>query len=305
MRILILGAGAVGGYIGARLLSAGADVFFVARGQRLKSLAENGLAVTSPLGNFTGPVKFANAPPAGFTPHVAIIACRAPALDDALKVIAPHIGRETRLLPILNGVAHLEMLQQRFPEAPVLGGLTHGALTLRDDGVVKHLTPFFSMVAGPTAQPADTIAEQFVDLLGKAGIDARLSSDILRDIWAKFVFLATLAGSTCLMRTSIGTILASDDGEGLILELLAETLAVARAEGFAPDAASMTQYKRSLTERGSTLTSSMLRDILAGRHTEADHILGDMLRRAQQHNLATPILRIAHAHLQCYEAALP
>jgi 2-dehydropantoate 2-reductase len=303
MRVLILGAGAVGSYVGAKLLSAGADVFFLARGERLADLSAKGLIVASPLGNFAGRVAAGNAPPEGFVPDVAIVACKAQALADALPSLACHVGPGTRLLPLLNGLAHVETLQARFPEASVLGGLVHGALTLRADGVIEHLTQFFSIFAGSFSQP-DRVVEDIIELMGKAGVDARLSGNIRQDMWNKFVFLTTLAASTCLMRASIGTIMATDHGEEIVTRLLAESTAVANAEGFRPDEASMASYRHTLTEPGSSLTSSMLRDVQSGRHTEADHILGDMLRRAERHGLDTPVLRIAHAHLQCHEAAL-
>jgi 2-dehydropantoate 2-reductase len=304
MRVLILGAGAVGGYVGAKLLSAGADVFFLARSTRTAELSKEGLTVTSPLGNFRSAVNAGAAPPSGFVPQVIIIACKAPGLGDAVAAIAPHIASETRLVPLLNGVAHLEMLNLRFPETRVIGGLVHGALTLRWDGVIEHLTPFFSMVAGPVSSPSDPVAEGIVELIGKAGVDARLCNNIRQEMWNKLVFLTTLAAGTCLMRASIGTIVATDHGQEVISRLLEESTAIASVEGFAPDEASMRSYRRLLTERGSSFTSSMLRDILGYRHTEVDHILGDMLRRAQRHGLDPPVLKIAHAHLQCHEAQL-
>lgn len=304
MKILILGAGGVGGYIGAKLLAAGADVVFLARGQRLQSLGERGLVVNSPLGNFASPVRAFEAPPTGLTPHVIILACKAPALDGALDAITSTIGSETRILPFLNGVAHIETLQRRLPRVPLLGGIAHGALTLRPNGDIDHLTSFFSAIVGPASDPRDPIAEELAALLCRANVDARLSRAIRQDMWNKFVFLATLAGMTCLMRASIGTIMACDGGPDIILQLLEECRKVASAEGFAPDDASLNAYRNALTERGSSFTSSMLRDMESKRHTEADHILGDMLRRAKRHNIDTPILKIASAHLQCFEASL-
>lgn len=302
MRILILGAGGVGGYVGGKLVAAGADVVFLVRGARLAQLAEQGLAIESPLGSFSVPVTAVDRLPSGLAPDVVVLACKAPALGGAIEAVAPAIGPGTRVLPFLNGVAHLETLRARFPDAPLLGGIAHGALTLTDGGLIRHLTPFFSAIVGPVSASPDHAAAEIVTRLGAAGADARLSADIRHDMWSKFVFLATLAGITCLMRASIGTILATDDGEALILQLLDECLVVAQTVGFEPDAASMASYRKALTERGSGFTSSMLRDIGNGRPTEADHILGDMLRRARQAGLATPLLAIATCHLQCFEA---
>lgn len=304
MRVLILGAGGVGGYVGGKLVAAGADVVFLVRGARLVQLAETGLVIESPLGDLSVPVTAVDRAPAGPPPDVVVLACKAPALGGALEVVATAVGPETRVLPFLNGVAHLETLRTRFPQSPLLGGIAHGALTLTDRGVIRHLTPFFSAIVGPVSAPSDGVAEEVVALLGAAGAAARLSPDIRRDMWSKFVFLATLAGITCLMRASVGTILATDDGEALILQLLDECLAVGRCAGFAPDAEAMAGYRRVLTERGSGFTSSMLRDVISARPTEADHILGDMLRRAREAGLATPLLAIAYAHLQCFEAGV-
>ena len=304
MKVMIVGAGAVGGYVGARLLSVGVDVTFVVREARQAQLAADGLVVESPLGDFRNAVVAVRAPPAGFSPDLAILACKAPALDGALEAVASAVGPQTRILPFLNGIAHLDVLRRRFPGVPVLGGLVHGGLTLRADGVVAHLTPFFSTVVGADAGSVDAVAEAFVSRVSDAGVDARLSGDIQRDLWNKFVFLATLAGITCLMRASIGTIVSSEDGHDLVLQLLDECLAVSRAEGFAPDEASMASYRRVLTDAGSTFTSSMLRDILGGHRTEGDHILGDMLRRARRHGIDTPLLKVAAAHLHCFEATL-
>jgi len=304
MRILILGAGAVGGYIGSKLLAAGADVVVLARGRRLESLSGQGLVVDSPLGNVSVPVRATSAVPSTYAPNVVVIACKSPALDSALEAIAPAVDPATRILSFLNGVAHLEAMHRRFPDAVLLGGVAHGALTLGDNGVIAHLSPFFSTIIGPVSGQSDPIAQDVVKLLGQADVDAVLSPHIQQDLWNKFVFLTTLAGATCLMRASIGTIMACADGRSLILQLLEECLAVARAEGVAPDKASMVAYRRTLTERGSSLTSSMFRDVQAGRHTEADHILGDMLRRAHRNGIDTPLLKIANVHLQCFEATV-
>lgn len=302
MRILILGAGGVGGYVGAKLLSAGGDVVFLARGSRFASLRSDGLRIESALGDISMRVRVAASPPDRFDPDLAVIACKAPALDGALDLIAPALRNGAPILPFLNGVAHLDAIARKFAHSPIIGGIAHGALTLREDGAIAHLTPFFSAIVGPLSAAGNSAAQQVTGLFATAHVDVRLSENIIQDLWGKYVFITTLAGATCLMRASIGAILASDGGEDLIAGLLAECLAVARAEGIAQDKAIMAAYRRVLVERGSALTSSMLRDVRAGSATEANHILGDMVRRARKHAIATPILDLANAHLQCYEA---
>lgn len=304
MRVLILGAGGVGGYLGGRLIEGGADVAFMTRGDRHVQLAAEGLKVESPLGGMNLQVKTILPGCSEFAPDVVVLACKAPAIEAAIEAIRPALRPSTRILPVLNGVVHLETLRKHLPDSPLLAGIVHGALTLREGGTVAHLTPFLRVRIGSLADTPDPLALELVECLEKTGVEATASTDILRDLWDKFVFLCTLAGITCLMRASIGAILDADDGEVLILELLDECVAVARSEGYPPDEAALAAYRVPLRERGSTFTASMLRDIEARRGTEGDHVLGDMLRRARRHNIRTPLLRTATAHLQCFDRGL-
>ncbi len=305
MRVVILGAGGVGGYLGARLITGGADVTFLTRDARAAALAAHGLVVKSPLGDFSAPVKVI---PAGaaleVAPDIVVLACKEPALAEALDTVTPLLGADTRLLPLLNGVRHLDLLSERYPDTPLLGGIIHGAANLRPDGVIEHLSSFMTVIAGPVATASDPVADEVVDRLKAAGVDAYVTHEIRQDMWNKFVFLAAFAGITCLMRANIGTILQTDRGRARILHLLEETRSVAQAEGYAPPEAIMDEYRALLTKEGSTLTSSMLRDIESGRRTEGAHILGDMLQRARKHELPAPVLAVAAAHVQAYERRL-
>ncbi len=305
MQVVILGAGGVGGYLGARLITGGADVTFLTRDARAAALKANGLVLKSPLGDFAAPVKVISASTAlANPPDAVLLACKEPALAEALDAVAPLLGAQTRLLPLLNGVRHLDTLAARFPDTTLLGGIIHGATDLRPDGVIAHLSSFMTVITGPVATGSDPVADEIVARLKDAGVDAYATHEIRQDMWNKFVFLAAFAGITCLMRASIGTILQTDVGRARILHLLQETRAVAVAEGYAPPESLMDEYRALLTEAGSTLTSSMLRDIENGRRTEGAHILGDMLARARRHELPAPVLAIAAAHVQAYERRL-
>ena len=305
MHIVILGAGGVGGYVGARLIEAGTDVTFLAREKRAQELAAQGLVLKSPLGDFSGRVKVARSSDAlGDAPDAVVLSCKEPALAAALAGVAPLLRPGTRLLPLLNGVRHIDMLAERFPDTPLLGGIVHGAANLRPDGVIEHLSSFMTVIAGPVAAASDPVATEIVDRLKAAGVDAYATHEIRQDMWNKFLFLAVFAGITSLMRANVGTILASDSGRERILRFLEETRSVAVAEGFAPPETLMDEYRALLTTDGSPLTSSMLRDIEAGRRTEGSHILGDMLARARKHQLATPVLAVAAAHVEAYERRL-
>ncbi len=305
MQVVVLGAGGVGGYLGARLITGGADVKFLTRDARAATLKAHGLVVKSPLGDFAGPVDVI---PAGTVlatpPDAVLLACKEPALAEALDAVTPLLGAQTRLLPLLNGVRHIDMLAARYPQTPLLGGIVHGATNLRPDGVIEHLSSFMTVITGPVATASDSVADEIVERLKAAGVDAYVTHEIRQDMWNKFLFLAAFAGITSLMRASIGTILQTDGGRERILHLLEETRSVAQAEGFPPPDSLMEEYRALLAEEGSTLTSSMLRDIESGRRTEGAHILGDMLARARRHELPAPVLAIAAAHVQAYEKRL-
>jgi 2-dehydropantoate 2-reductase len=305
MQVVVLGAGGVGGYLGARLITGGADVTFLVRPGRAAELTSRGLILKSPLGDFAAPVKVMLAgTKSEAAPDVVILACKEPALAAALEDVTSLLGPQTRLLPLLNGVRHIDMLAARYPDTPLLGGIIHGAANLRPDGVIEHLSSFMTVITGPVANTSDAVADEIVNRLVDAGVDAYVTHEIRQDMWNKFLFLAAFAGITCLMRASIGTILQTDGGRERILHLLEETRAVAVAEGHTPPESLMDEYRALLTKEGSTLTSSMLRDIESGRRTEGAHILGDMLQRARRHELPAPVLAIAAAHVAAYERQL-
>jgi len=305
MRIMILGAGAVGGYFGGRLVEAGADVSFLVREARQRQLIRDGLIIESPSGNLTLPVTTiasgTSSEEVSVPPDVIVVACKAYGLAGALSAISPYVGPNTLIIPLLNGVAHLDNITQRFPEAVRCGGVAQIGVTLTPDGVIKHLSAFHTLLFGLCDGSHNSQAEKFLAALALTSVDARLRPDIMQDLWNKVVFLATLAGGTCVMRASIGTILKTNFGERIILSLLQECSAIAAAEGFIPDAKQISGYRDLLTDTGSSMTASMLRDLESGGPTEAEHIIGDMVSRATKFGISTPTLDIAYTHLQAYE----
>ncbi|QIE57713.1 ketopantoate reductase family protein [Pikeienuella piscinae] len=302
MKILMLGAGGVGGYFGGRLVQAGADVTFLVREGRAAQL-RGGLRIESPNGDATIPVKVitADAPKAEF--DVIILSCKAYGLTGALEAIAPFVREGVAILPLLNGFGHLKQIEARFPDAIVWGGIAGVAASLTEDGVVRQMLAFQTIGAGVRAGRSDGQAtlESLVAALKRAGIDAAVSDNVERAMWEKWCFLATLAASTCLMRAPIGEILATDHGETLITGLFEECNRTASAEGWTPAPKPTQDYRDKLLERGSNFTASMMRDMESGHATEADHIIGDMIARARRHGLETPLLQVAYSRLQIHE----
>jgi 2-dehydropantoate 2-reductase len=307
MRILILGAGGIGGYYGARLLQAGADVRFAVRPRRAAQLAANGLVVLSPHGDFRLPpaqVKCVDS--SALTPDhdLVMLAPKAYDLDSAMDAVAPAMGPQTVLLPLLNGVAHIERLQARFGAARVAGGSCGIPATLRPDGTVVQLGPLHRIVFGllPGTDPAVMPRLKALrDAYARTPVDVVLAEDMPQELWAKFVGLATLAAMTCMMRASVGDIVATDEGLAIVEETLAVCARVADAAGHPPTEASLAPYRRLATTAGSTTTASMLRDLESGQRTEAAHIVGDMLARARAAGIEPGPLRLAWCHLQAAE----
>ncbi|HLB80246.1 MAG TPA: 2-dehydropantoate 2-reductase [Dongiaceae bacterium] len=304
MRILVLGAGAVGGYFGGRLAAAGADVTFLVRDRRAARLAADGLVIKSPTGDLTLPSpKTLTAGAAADIPFdIVLLTCKAYDLGAAIESIAPHVGAASAVLPLLNGMAHLDALDARFGEARVLGGLCQIAATLTPDGEIRHLNDAHRLVFGERDGRRTARVQALAAVMAGARFESRPSDDILQEMWEKFVMLATLAGMTCLMRASVGAIMAAAEGEALMREFLDECAAVAAAAGHPPRAVFLERTRPLLTARESDFTASMLRDIERGGPTEGDHILGDLLRRGRRLGQSTPLLRVACCHLEAYEA---
>jgi 2-dehydropantoate 2-reductase len=302
MRILVVGAGAIGGYFGGRLLQSGADVTFLVRPRRAAELAAAGLVIKSPLGDVT-----LRNPPAVQADQlrekfdVVLLSCKAFDLDDAIKSFTPAMAADTAVIPLLNGMKHLDVLDSQFGRARVLGGLCAIAVTLNDKREVVHLQPLQSFTFGERDGAMSERVRAIADIMAKGNFGAVASAAILQDMWEKWVFLASLAASTSLMRSSVGSILASPGGKDFILGMLDECSAVAAAEGHAPRASFVERTRGMLTAEGSPMTASMFRDIKAGAPVEADHVIGDLVARADAAKVAVPKLRTAYTHLKAYE----
>src|SRR3979490_3157733 len=302
MRILVVGAGAIGGYFGGRLLQAGRDVTFLVRPKRAAELARDGLVIKSPNGDVTlknPPAVQADKLAENF--DVVLLSCKAFDLDDAIKSFAPAVGPQTAIIPLLNGMLHLDVLDKNFGRERVLGGLCAIAVTLSDKREVVQLNPMQSLNFGERDGKMSDRVRAVAEAIASGKFGSVASEYIVQEMWEKWVFLATLAASTCLMRTSIGNILASPGGKDFILGTLDECSAVATAEGYAPRAPFLERTLGMLTLEGSQLTASMFRDIKAGAPVEADHVIGDLVARGDAAKVPVPRLRTAYTHLKAYE----
>lgn len=302
MRVLVVGAGAIGGYFGGRLLQSGQDITFLVRPKRAAELASDGLVIKSPGGDVTlKDPPTVQADGLGEKFDVVLLTCKSFDLEDAIKSFAPAVGPNTAIIPLLNGMSHLDVLDRKFGKERVLGGLCAIAATLNEKREVVQLAPMQSLGFGERDGGMSDRVKAIAQVFAKGSCGAAPSEHVMQDMWEKWVFLASLAASTCLMRTSVGNILAVTGGKDFLLGMLDECSAVSTAEGFPPGGPFFQRTRGMLTTEGSAMTASMFRDIKAGSPVEADHVIGDLVARADVAKIPVPKLRTAYTHLKAYE----
>ena len=301
MKILVLGAGGVGGYFGGRLAQKGSDVTFLVRQARAAALARDGLRISSRFGDWQGPVRCVAQAVLKPVYGLVLLAAKAYDLASAVDAIAPAMSNAL-VLPLLNGMAHMDVLDARFGRARVLGGVAYIGATLAPDGRIVHLNEFHRIAYGWRDESQRAACETFAKELAGVNFSWQQSESVEQAMWDKWVLLATLAGMTCLMRGSVGDIVSTPSGAKLTLALLGECASVAAAEGFATPENEIARYRSMLTQAGSAFTASMLRDVESSGQTEGDHILGALLARARTRNVRVPLLEVATTHLETYAA---
>ncbi|MGI4855714.1 MAG: ketopantoate reductase family protein [Janthinobacterium lividum] len=318
MRFLVIGAGALGGYFGARLLEAGQDVTFLLRERRAAQLQETGLVVRSPFGAVHWP-----APPWVTreqlqSPYdVVIVGCKAYDLAETIAAFAPAVGPDTLILPVLNGLAHIDALRAAFGDSNVLGGYCLISAALDARGEIHHLNDTHTLVFGVLNDSAAARVDELARAFSTAKCDARASAKIIDEMWAKWVQIATAAGMTCLMRASIGEIISAG-GTRFAQALLNEAAAIAAANRHPLSDAAMQRIRRAISDPGSAVTASMLKDLERGGAIEADHLIGDLLARrpaagdagdagdADADAAAPPsLLDLVYLHLRVYTGHRP
>ena len=270
MRILVVGAGSTGGYFGGRLAQAGRDVTFLVRPARAVSLRDEGLRIISPHGDFAVTPKLVTAGTLQGAYDLVLLTVKAYALESAMEDIAPAVGTDTMILPVLNGMRHIDELSERFGGQAVLGGLCRVMTTLDAQGQVVQLSKMQDLVYGELDGTVTARISALDTELQGAGFAARLSDHVERDMWEKWTMLASLAGITCLMRGTIGEIEAAHGGAAFAVRFLNEVASVVKAVGQPPRAEVLEAVRVAITQKGTPTTASMYRDLTQGGLVEAD-----------------------------------
>ncbi len=306
MRILVAGPGAVGGFVAARLAEAGQDVTILARPRRAERLREDGLRLAGTGvegGTRTVRVPVLTAAELDSRYDAVLIAVKSDALGQVMADIAPAVGPTTAIVPFLNGIAHLEALADRFGTA-VLGGVLRVATDLADDGTIRVLAPMFEVELGELDGSPSARAGQLTAAFRDAGADAAVRTDIVGAMWAKWVFIASIGAVTSLMRAPIGDIVAVPGGDDFARSVLAEAAGAATAAGHPVPPGQLTATERTLTAAGAPSTSSLSRDLMAGRPTEVEAVLADFAARAAKAGSPTPLIALTALALRVHNRRL-
>jgi 2-dehydropantoate 2-reductase len=296
MKILIVGAGGVGGFFGAKLFQAGADITYLLREQRHQLIQAQGLMVETPRGSFTIRPQVVLADQLEPIYDLIILACKAFDLESTLISIAKASSKGI-ILPFLNGFTHLDTLDHQFGKERVMGGVAHIAATISASGVVKQLTELNSLTIGSRTPRQEALCQALFALCTKADFDSFYEENIAQALWDKWVFLATLAGMTTICRGPIGGIVATPYGKDLCGQMFAECCAIASEQGYTVAQKVQLSALEILTKEGSPFTASMLRDLLAGKKNEFQHILGSLIDYASVASIECPLLKIAYTHM--------
>jgi len=302
MRLLVVGAGATGGYFGGRLAQAGRDVTFLVRPQRAALIAAQGLQIISPHGDVTLQPQLAVTGSIAAPYDAVLLAVKAYSLEAALEDFAPAVGPDTMIIPVLNGMRHMDVLTARFGAQAVVGGVCKVAATIDGEGRILQLAGFQELIYGERDGTASSRMQALDTFMKNAGFTALLSPDVEREMWEKWILLASMGGVTCLMRGTIGDIVAAPGGLDFTHRFINEVVTVASHVGKAPSPGFLKAATAMLTEKGSPQASSMYRDLQNGAPIEADQIIGDLLARAQSTGIATPLLAAAYASLAIYQS---
>ncbi|GIF13135.1 ketopantoate reductase family protein [Actinoplanes teichomyceticus] len=300
MRILVVGAGATGGYFGGRLAAAGRDVTFLVRAGRAARLAERGLRIEAPGGRTRLTPRTITTVDGAY--DLIVVAVKSYALDEVIAALGAAVGPGTVVVPLLNGMRHVETLTAAFGAGHVWGGLCMIHATLNGDGDVVQMTELHRLAFGPLDGGPDGRLDAVAGALAGAGFDSRPSRHIVAGMWEKWLLLATLGAMTTLMRGPVGAINAAPGGREFGRAVAGEAVAVATAAGHPPRSAARQTLDEAIGT-GEPTTSSMYRDLRAGLPVEADAIVGDLVAEGRRHGVATPLLSAAYTGLCVYEAA--
>ena len=303
MKILVLGAGAVGGYFGGRMVEAGMDVTFLVREKRQKKLEKSRLVIKSPKGNFATSPNLVTRDNVDSIYDVIIFTNKAYDLDEILQSPFP-VKHGSIIIPLLNGYAHMERLRNKFPNARLFGGIAHIFSTLNKEGEIHHFNDIHSLTFGHLSNADETEGRRFFDSCNSANFSIKYSNNITVDLWYKWVLITTVAGATTLFNATIGEIASTKHGIAFITDLHDECINIAKSEKIKVSDDDLAQQRRFLSDKKSTWSSSMRRDMVNKSRIECAHIFLELINIADKNNVECPSLKTVMINGEIYMQSL-
>ena len=303
MRVLVLGAGAVGGYFGGRMAEAGMDVTFLVREKKKQKLEKTGLVIKSPKGDLSIKPNLVTIDKVGSDFDVILFTNKAYDLDEILQLPIP-VKDGALIIPLLNGYAHMEQLRNKFPNARLFGGIAHIFSTLNDEGEIHHFNDIHSLTVGHLSKADETVGRRFFDACSSANFSIKYSDNIIVDLWHKWVLITTVAGATTLFNATIGEIASAEHGIAFITDLHDECINIAKSEKIKVNDDDLAQQRRFLSDKKSTWSSSMRRDMVNKSKIECAHIFLELINIADKNNVECPSLKTVMINGEIYMRSL-
>ena len=303
MRVLVLGAGAVGGYFGGRMAEAGMDVTFLVREKKKRKLEKKGLIIKSPKGDFASSPNLVTIDKLDSIYDVILFTNKAYDLDEILRSPFP-VKDGAIIIPLLNGYAHMEQLRNKFPKAHLFGGIAHIFSTLNEEGEIHHFNDIHSLTFGHLSKADETVGRRFFDSCSSANFSIKYSDNIIVDLWHKWVLITTVAGATTLFNATIGEIASTKHGISFITNLHDECINIAKSEKIQVRDDELAQQRRFLSDKESTWNSSMRRDMVNKYKIESAHIFLELIKIADKNNVLCPSLKTVTINGEIYMNSL-
>ena len=291
MRIAVMGSGGLGGYFGARLCDGGADVHFIARGAHLEAMRDHGLRIVGPTNIHIPRVSVTDDPAVVGVADLVMLCVKLWDTDAALQQIRPMVGPSTTIISFQNGVLKDQYLKAAFDASQIMGGVGYVATTIEQPGVIRQTGPMQRLLFGEFDGARSARGQAFLDACLAGGINAELSSNILREIWQKYVFLVGLSGTTTTIRKVIGPIRENAQTRAFLLDVMREVVAVGRAHGVELAENYAEVRMKFADEVAYDMTSSMHHDLTRGNRLEVRWLAGGVTELGKLKGVPTPLNR--------------
>ena len=302
MRILVLGAGGIGGYFGGRLVEKGEDVTFLVREKRKQQLEQTGLRIKSVHGDFVCHPQLITVKESLTAFDIVLFSTKSYHLSQAIEDVKPFVGGDTVIIPLLNGIAHIVELKKEFGEGRVIGGLCFIETTLNEEGEIVQTSPVHRLLFGEFNEPDSERANKIAAIFSGTKASVKLSKQIEKEMWHKYLFITAMSGMTTLMRSPVGPIVDSEGGMAFIRSLLEEAATIMKRHTAPINDTIIDQHLETMSKQSYNMKSSMQRDMEKGVQIEGNHIQGYLLKLAVKHEIEAPILSTIYQNLKVYES---